>query len=265
MKIVLIGAGKLAWHLGPALQNAGAEIIEVYSRNWDNAKTLSSRVGALPFNEIGALSKTADLYLLAVADQAISTVAEQLKNKLGVQQNVVHTSGATPGTVLQAFSRTFGVFYPLQSFSKEVAVDFTKVPICVSANDASLERKLSDLARKLSPLVYELDDAQRAQLHVAAVFANNFVNHLVGISHDLLNKAAIPKDILQNIIRTTILKLESGQAKDLQTGPAIRRDWETLKRHEAMLADDSEVLEIYQKLSEHIRKITASEIDGTST
>ncbi|GAB5551266.1 MAG: DUF2520 domain-containing protein [Saprospiraceae bacterium] len=254
MKIVLIGAGKLAWHLGPALQNAGAEIIEVYSRNLKNAKALSSRVGALPFNEIGVLAKTADLYLLAVADQAIPIVADQLKSKLGVEENIVHTSGATPGAALNSFSRTYGVFYPLQSFSKEIAVDFTKVPICVSANDVYLEGKLLGLAQKLSPIVYRLDDAQRAQLHVAAVFANNFINHLLGISHDLLNEAGIPKDILQNIIRTTVFKLESGHAKDLQTGPAVRRDWDTLKRHQAMLADDPMILEIYQKLSEHIIK-----------
>lgn len=254
MKIVLIGAGKLAWHLGPALQKAGADLVEVYSRKLENANALSSRVGALAFNQIDQLTKTADLYILAVADQAISTVAQQLSNKLGVHHNMVHTSGATPSLVLKEFAHSYGVFYPLQSFSKEIAVDFTKVPFCVSANDDVLKAKLLGLAQKLSPLVYELNDAQRTQLHVAAVFANNFVNHLIGISHDLLSEAAIPKNILQNIIRTTILQLETGQAKDLQTGPAIRRDWDTLERHQKLLVDQPDVLEIYKQISDKIIK-----------
>ena len=182
-------------------------------------------------------------------------MAQQLRIELGVQQNIVHTSGATPEAIFQGVATSYGVFYPLQSFSKEVEVDFTKVPFCVSANTPEQENKLHRLAMQLSPLVYQLNDDQRAQLHLAAVFAINFVNHLIGISHDLLAESAIPKDILQNIIRTTVIKLESGNAKELQTGPAVRKDKNTLKRHEARLENQPEILELYQKLTESIIKM----------
>lgn len=251
MQIVLIGAGRLAWHLAPALHEKGVEIIQVYSRQLMHAQALADRVGAAAFDTIESLSTQADLYIIAVSDHAIASVAEQL-NTIGIDAHVVHTSGATPGEILASFAQSYGVFYPLQSFSKAAQVDFTKVPFCISANQADLEELLWSLAQKLSPLIYQLNDEQRAQLHLAAVFANNFVNHLIGLSHDILEKAAIPKDILQNIIRSTILKLETHAAIDSQTGPAIREDLETLERHQALLSDQPLVLELYQKLSTHI-------------
>lgn len=255
MKIVLIGAGKLAWHLGPALQQSGAEILQVYSRTLAHAEKLGARMSVKACNQIHQLVPEADLYILAVADQAIQSVAQQINSECGIQQNLVHTSGATPESVFQGLAVSFGVFYPLQSFSKEVEVDFTKVPFCLSANRPELGSKLHSLASRLSPLVYQLNDDQRAQLHLSAVFANNFVNHLIGISHALLEEASIPRAILQNIIRSTVIQLESGDAKALQTGPAIRKDTDTLKRHEAQLATQPEILELYQKLSKHIIKV----------
>jgi predicted short-subunit dehydrogenase-like oxidoreductase (DUF2520 family) len=254
MKIVLLGSGRLAWHLGPALQEAGAHILQVYSRDEQHAKNLAERLGVASSAQISQLSKLADLYIIAVSDIAIVDLAKELVVQISSLQKVVHTSGATPGTVLEPYFKQYGVFYPLHSFTKEKAVDFSKIPLCIDANESELARTLNQLAQKLGEEVYRLNDAQRAQLHLAAVFANNFVNHILGISHHILAEAGISKNILQNIIKETILKLESADAADSQTGPAIRGDWPTLVRHEKLLSNQPGALELYRKLSDSIIK-----------
>lgn len=254
MKIVLLGAGKLAQHLGPAFAKSGAEVLAVYNRHIASAKKLAAGLGptTLATDQWELLPGNADLYVLAVSDGAIPEVAQALSAAVGENLLVVHTSGATPSTVLADFFGQYGVFYPLQSFSEGRNVDFLEIPICIDASTPDLLASLSAVAKKISTKVYELTDEQRSQLHVAAVFANNFVNYLLGVSHQILQEAQIPKEILFRLIRETIEKLETGHAHAMQTGPAIRGDAATIARHEILLENKPEALAIYQLISQKI-------------
>lgn len=262
MQVVLLGAGKLAGHLGPALAKKGIEVSAVYNRHAGRARVLAQRIGAetQATDQIGQLPQNADLYLLAVADQAISEVAAQLAAQLGPDLPLVHTSGATEAAVLASFTRQYGVFYPLQSFSVGRDVDFQLIPLCIHAVADGLLERLWACAQKMSQRVYMLDDAQRAQLHVAGVFANNFVNHILGQSHQLLAKADIPKSILFNLIRETIEKLEQQDAASAQTGPAIRGDEDTIRRHLALLESTPAEKVVYQLITQQIKESTKSTI-----
>lgn len=256
MQIVLLGAGKLARHLGPALVQRGMNITAVYNRSLAAAELLAAQLGSATraTDDLGQLPKVAHLYLLAVADQAIGSVAQQLAAHLGPDAPMAHTSGATSITVLEPFTTRFGGLYPLQSFSDHRAIDFAQIPFCVQASDPTLLDLLRAMAQKMSQQVYELDDTQRAQLHLAAVFANNFVNYLIGQSQQILAQAAIPKTILFNLIRETIEKLEVQDAASAQTGPAIRGDQATIEKHLQLLAANPSARVVYQLISEQIAR-----------
>jgi len=260
MKIVLLGAGKLAHHLGPAFVEKGIEIVAVYNRSLDRARQLAPRLGGdvMVTDRLFELPKDADFYLLAVADQAIAELARQLSGHLGPNLPLVHTSGATPSEVLRIASSRYGVFYPFQSFSPGRKIDFEQIPLSIYSQDQELLALLRAVAEKLSRQVYRLDDQQRAQLHVAGVFANNFVNHLIGQSHDLLAKANIPKPILFNLIRETIEKLEQQDADSAQTGPAIRGDSVTIEKHLALLETNPAARAVYQLITQQIKSTNST-------
>lgn len=255
MKIVVLGAGRLAWHLVPALNAAGHEIEAIFNRSLSNALPIAEKVGAKTLNQLADLPQDADLYILAVQDSTIELIAQQLPALLKGRR-VVHTSGATPARVLARHCSDYGVFYPLQSFSKEKELDFRKIPLCIDAKYSETKEVLRELARSISDLVYEINDDQRAELHVAAVFVNNFVNHFYGIGQDWLQQHQIPFEILHPLIQNTAEKILSARASDLQTGPAIRRDWETIKRHESQLEQIPEYLELYKMLTQSIIQTT---------
>lgn len=260
MKIVLLGAGKLAHHLGPAFAKKSIEIVAVYNRSLDRARQLAPRLGkSVPVTDrLDELPRDADFYLLAVADQAIADLAAQLSNRFGPHLPLVHTSGATPSEVLRTASSRYGVFYPFQSFSPGREINFAQIPLCIHSEDEELLALLRAGAEKLSRQVYRLDDEQRAQLHVAGVFANNFVNHLIGQSHDLLAKAKIPKPILFNLIRETMEKLEQQDAASAQTGPAIRGDRETIAKHLALLDTNPAARAVYQLITQQIKSTNST-------
>lgn len=183
--IVLIGAGNVGYHFGKRLKDCGLNVVQIFSRQEAKAQRLSETIG-IPFvTDLKQVVTDADLYILAVNDSVISEVASNLKLKKGL---VAHTSGATPSTVLQSYFDRFGVFYPLQTFSISKAVDFEQIPICVYANNTPDEDLLFQVGQHISSKVYKIDDAQRATLHVAAVFVNNFTNYLFQIGYDILQK-----------------------------------------------------------------------------
>lgn len=252
MKIVLIGAGNVGYHLGLRLYELNIEIVQVYSRTIERAQFLADLVQAKSCVDLSKLDKTADLYIIAVHDGVIGSVAEQLQFLDTEKRLVVHTSGATPSTVLQPFFRRYGVFYPLQSFSILRPIDFSQVPICVDAVADKDQLFLQALATKLSTKVYEINDKERAILHVAAVFVNNFTNHLLYISESILERENISFDILKPLLQETIAKIEDHSAKDMQTGPAIRGDQATLDRHLVYLEGFPDYRMIYSLLSKAI-------------
>ncbi len=165
---------------------------------------------------------------------------------------VVHTSGSAPLTILNDNNRK-GVFYPLQSFSKDKAVDFKNIPICLESENGTDYRVLEAVAKAISDKVYAINSEQRRAIHVAAVFVNNFTNHLYSIGNEICTENQIPFDILKPLIEETVQKLQTLTPEEAQTGPAIRNDYNTIAAHEAFLTNENQ-LTIYKILTQSIQE-----------
>jgi predicted short-subunit dehydrogenase-like oxidoreductase (DUF2520 family) len=251
--IVCIGAGKLATQLMPALEKEGYDIVQVYSRTISHAKSLAHHLHNSTFtDDISKIREGADLYFFAIKDDAIEMVAGQTRYLENDQSVFVHSSGILPMDALPFRRR--GIFYPLQTFSPSHAVDWKNTPLLITAAEEAITAALFNLAEKISNLVYKVGDNDRAVLHVAAVFANNFTNHMLTLAEEICNTHNVSFDILRPIIQETIVKaLEVGPANS-QTGPAIRGDQHTIEKHLSMLKDDAKLRELYQKITESIQR-----------
>lgn len=250
MKVVCIGSGNVATHFSNAFKASGAELIQVWSKNPAHAATLANQVGATPVSDFQQIDRTADLYVIAVKDDAIPEVIAALADVNGL---VVHTSGATSLEVFSGISN-YGVLYPLQTFSKEKALDFNQVPLFLEAVSEEVLTKLKSIALQLSPRVYEVDSEKRKILHLSAVFACNFVNHLYGLGQQILEKNGLDFEMLRPLIMETAQKVQDAFPVDVQTGPAVRNDEQTILRHKELLTDLPELQEIYETLSKSIKK-----------
>lgn len=250
IKVIIIGSGNVAQHLINAFQNEekrenGIELIQVFSRKKE------SLISLLPLDKItNQFSEllTADLYLIAVSDDAIEEVSNALpfKNRL-----VAHTSGSAPMTVLNSSNRR-AVFYPLQTFTKNKAVDFKTIPICLEAeNDADFEL-ISKVGKLISDQATAINSEQRKALHVAAVFVNNFTNHIYQIGNDICNEHQVPFAILKPLIQETAQKILELTPEKAQTGPAKRNDQKTIEAQEQFITDENQ-LNIYKILTQSIQ------------
>ncbi|WP_276497628.1 Rossmann-like and DUF2520 domain-containing protein [Pontibacter litorisediminis] len=255
MNIALIGAGNVGWHLAQALQAAGHTITTVNSRSAAQREELAQLLPqAQPIATLDLLSIAADVVLVAVPDAALAAVAGALQVKPGTV--VAHTSGSQPLSVLAPVqgART-GVFYPLQTFSKTKAVDLRQVPILLEATDEETLQLLQRLAQSISNTVEAVTSGARKQLHLAAVFACNFTNHLLGISRQLLQEANLPHHLLQPLIQETIAKAMQHNPYTVQTGPAIRHDQNVIEEHLHLLQQHPHLQEIYRLLTQSIQAI----------
>ena len=187
-----------------------------------------------------------DIAIIAVSDDAITEVSKHIKTPL-----VVHTSGTTSLKALENSTRK-GVFYPLQSFSKEKTIDFSELPICIEAENGEDENILKSLASTLSSRFYTISSEQRNYLHAAAVFANNFTNHMYKLANDICLEHDVPFEVLLPLIQETAEKVASLSPEKAQTGPAKRNDQDTIKNHLHLLTDSQK--EIYQLLTESIQQ-----------
>ncbi len=250
IKVSIIGSGNVAQHLIVALQNSvingtEMELIQVFARQ----KTTLFHL--LDFNKITDDWSTlaeADLYIITVSDDAIATVSEQIpyKNKL-----VVHTSGGISLEAIASNNRK-GVFYPLQTFSKNKAVDFKIIPICIESQNASDYQLLQKVAQSISDSVFAINSEQRKALHLAAVFVNNFTNYLYKIGNDICIENNVPFEILKPLIQETAEKIKQLSPNEAQTGPAIRNDIETINAHLSILSDENQK-NIYKILTQSIQ------------
>ena len=247
INIVLLGFGNVGFHLINALNAvSNVSVIQIYNRN----KTqLSSELAHIPFTTELSEINNADVYIIAIPDDAIGTFSEMLpfKNNL-----VVHTSGSVSIDALSENNRK-GVFYPLQTFSKNRKVNFKKIPICIEATEASDLKLLKKLGKSLSKKVVEVNSEERSKLHLAAVFVNNFVNHLYAIGHDILKNNNLSFDLLNPLIEETASKIKTLAPSEVQTGPAKRTDEKTIEKHLHLLKDSPNHL-LYQQLTESIIK-----------
>lgn len=254
LRIVLLGAGRVASQLGPALCQAGHRVAGVWSRTPAAAATLAAAVpgaAVLPTLDLTA-APPADVYLLAVPDAAIPVLLAQARFPAGAL--VAHTSGTVPLSVFDSCDAvTGGVFYPLQTFSAGRAVDWPTVPLCVEATTPTAEATLLALGHTLSRTVQQLGTPQRQALHVAAVFACNFTNHLLGISEALLRQQQLPLTLLAPLLHETVAKALAHPPFTVQTGPAARHDAPTLERHRAALHAHPAWLQVYNALTDSIQ------------
>ena len=245
--IILIGSGNVATHLGIALKNSNYTIVQVYSKSIKNAKLLAKKLDTNFTNDLTKL-KSADLIIISINDDAILSVLSQIKNT-----SIVHTSGSIGLNVFKQQFSNYGVFYPVQTFKKEVDVNISEIPFCIEGNSLEFEKQLIEIAKSLSNNVVKMNSDQRKQLHIAAVFACNFSNHMYSIADDLLSKNDIDFKILLPLIRKTINNLESNKPKEVQTGPAKRKDAAIIQEHIATI-QEKEINELYQKISANIIK-----------
>ena len=245
IKIVLFGSGNVATQLAKAfLKSDAVKIIQVFSRNNSIPFLKNHQIEII--NDLQQLKK-ADIYLIAISDDAIASFSQKIpfKNVL-----TVHTSGAVPLQVITAEKK--GVFYPLQSISKSKKINFKKVPICIEASSKKDRKLLKKLAKSISDKVYKIDSEQRKNLHVAAVFVNNFVNHLYAIAEEICVEKNVPFKILQPLIKETAKKTEKLSPYQAQTGPAKRRDKKTIAKHVKLLNEEQQ--KIYKLLTSSITK-----------
>ncbi|UPT65639.1 MAG: DUF2520 domain-containing protein [Sphingobacteriales bacterium JAD_PAG50586_3] len=249
---VLIGAGNVATHLGNALVNKGIKVLQVYSPSGTTAKTLAKKLQAKPIADLKAIDTAADIIIVAIKDDALPTIGKQLRvgNTL-----VVHTSGATPADVLKKCSTNYGVFYPFQTFNKNVKADFAAIPICIEANNPKAEKQLEGLAKLLVNNYYKLNSDQRHWLHIMGVFSSNFSNLMYHITHTIAGQQNIPFDIVYPLIKQTAAKVEGNIPAAVQTGPAVRGDKKVVKMHLKKLEENKEFQKIYSLLSNAIENI----------
>ena len=253
-RIALIGAGNVATHLGKAWQQAGCTVVQVYSRTEQSASELATCLGVPFVTSLDEICTDADIYVVAVKDAVLQELIPALV-KGREAALFVHTAGSMPMAVWQGVAPRHGVLYPMQTFSKAREVDFTSVSFFVEANHQADKEALKELAGALSPKVYEATSAQRTYLHMAAVFACNFANHMYTLSARLLEKNGLPFDAMLPLIDETARKVHGLHPHDAQTGPAIRGDENVMGKHLAMLADDPEVKEIYRIISNSIQEL----------
>jgi len=247
LKVVIIGSGNVAQHLIKAFRNsAHAELMQVYARNPGKLSHIVPQ--ELIVQKIEALAK-AHIYIISVTDDAIEEVSSQLPFE---GRLVVHTSGSMPLAQMDSKNRR-GVFYPLQTFSKNKEVDFKNIPFCLESEKEEDYLTLEKLAKSISPLTYNISSQQRQALHVAAVFVNNFTNHLYSIGDDICHSNGIPFDILKPLILETADKIQSLSPTDAQTGPARRNDITTIQRHQDFIENPVQK-EIYTLLTKSIQR-----------
>jgi predicted short-subunit dehydrogenase-like oxidoreductase (DUF2520 family) len=248
-KVVLLGAGNVATQLGKALHANGYLISQVYSPTKKSATALSKKLAATPVSDLKKIDLTASIYIIAVKDDAIEALAKHVKLK---DQLIVHTSGTVEMDVLKRCSKNYGVFYPLQTFSKDKAVDFKHVPVCIESNNKPTTTSLEYFAKSISKNVQKINSEQRKILHVAAVFACNFSNHMYTIAASILADHHLPFDLLKPLIAETAEKISSNEPAKMQTGPAIRKDVTTMDAHLKLLSKDKKLKAIYKLMSDHI-------------
>jgi predicted short-subunit dehydrogenase-like oxidoreductase (DUF2520 family) len=237
MKIVLIGRGRLATNLEHVLLSAGHEVASI------NSRTLE----ALPLE--------ADVFVVAVKDAALAEVI-RAATKGRDNQLFVHTAGSMPMDLFAGLTTHYGVFYPMQTFSKERLVDFNDISVFLETNDAVSMERLKKLSATLTTHIYELDSEGRKHLHLAAVFACNFVNHCYALSAEVLAAKGLPFSVMLPLVDETAKKVHEIVPKDAQTGPAVRGDQNVMQMQADMLAGNPAVKQIYEALSNDIQRLT---------
>ena len=253
IRVVLLGAGNVATHLSQAFSTTKkVELVQVYGRSEKSLRYFSDLYDTT--TNINTL-KHADVYIIAIADDSIAAFTKELKIRTNAL--VAHTSGSVDmGAIDDRFHK--GVFYPLQTFTKDQKVDFKKVPLCLETEHNKDLLTLEKLASTISNAVYFINSKQRESLHIAAVFVNNFTNHFYHIGKTICKDDEVPFAILQPLIQETAKKILDLAPYDAQTGPARRNDSETIERHLQHIPENYK--EIYSLITKSISNTYEQEL-----
>ena len=252
--VVLLGAGRVATHLAPALVQAGYTLLQVWSRTEASARALAEPLGIAYTTNLDAVVTNADIYIACVADGALPKVAEAIVRRVGYAPLFLHTAGSVGMELWQRCgAQHYGILYPLQTFSKERAVNMREVSLFVEASDEKAMARVEALAHSISHRVFRADSKRRARLHIAAVFACNFANAMYDAAHRLLAEDGIPFEVLLPLIDETAAKVHTLTPREAQTGPAVRGDRGVMQRHVDALAGDERLQQIYGAVSELIK------------
>lgn len=253
MKIVLIGAGNLATHLGKALHAAGHDMVQVFSRTMQSAETLASLLDAEPLTDMAQVRDDADVYIFSVKDSALEQLISQL---CGDDEKVfLHTAGSMQMSVFRGKALHYGVLYPMQTFSKQREMDFSIIPCFIEANDEFALKQIEGLAGQISHRVFQLSSEDRKYLHLSAVFACNFANHCYAASQELLQQHGIPFDVMLPLIDETAAKVHGMTPKEAQTGPAVRYDENVIGKQIQLLENQPYFQKIYDCMSKSIHEL----------
>jgi predicted short-subunit dehydrogenase-like oxidoreductase (DUF2520 family) len=250
--VSFICAGNLAWHLAPALDNTEFAVREIYSRQARHAQALVERLyQADVMKSLDFSDSASSIFIIAVTDDNIEDVAQEII--LPPNAILVHTSGSQPLSALgHAKTSNTGVFYPLQTFSKGSKVDFKDIPVFIESENTDTEKILMRMAKSITKHVQKISSENRKALHVAAVFAANFTNHMLMLSKEIMGKHKLNFDLLKPLIAETLNKSLTLGPENSQTGPAKRGDLEILDKHVEFLSDEEALAEIYKLVSQHI-------------
>lgn len=252
--IIFIGAGNLATNLAMALYRNGFRIVQVYSRTVEAARTLAQAVEAGYTTELSEVSAEGRLYIVSLKDDAFVQLLPAIVAGKG-DALLVHTAGSIPMNIWEGRASRYGVFYPMQTFSKQRIVDFCAIPFFIESNSQEDTEFLKAIASVLSEKVYEATSEQRKNLHLAAVFTCNFTNHMYTLAADLLKKYNIPFDVMLPLIDETARKVHELEPQQAQTGPAVRYDENVINEHLSMLSDEPEMQELYRWISQNIHRL----------
>jgi predicted short-subunit dehydrogenase-like oxidoreductase (DUF2520 family) len=257
--VVLIGAGNVGWHLGLALNEKGIRILQVISKSQASCKELADLLHADYTTSLQQLETEAGIIILAVPDSQIDAIIGHCDFRDNL---VVHTAGSVPIDAFKGNAVNYGVLYPLMTFTRHKPVDFASVPLLIEASSIRNYNKLNSLAKCLSKEVTAMTTEQRKIIHLAAVFACNFTNHMYTLAEDVLAHEGIPFKLLKPLIRETADKINRLSPHDAQTGPAVRNDTSTLEEHLRLLASHPEIAELYCQISKSIITFARQEKKG---
>ena len=254
LTIALVGAGNLATHLAKALTEQGYPIAQVFSRTLLSAKCLADEIGAAYTNNLSEVINNADWYIVSLTDSAFIEQLPHIVKDKNKKALFVHTAGSIPMDIWKGHVERYGVFYPMQTFSKKREVNFKEIPLFIEANHREDVDLMLDIAHCISDKVYEASSKQRKNLHVAAVFACNFTNHMYALTSELLAKNDLPFEVMLPLIDETARKVHQLAPNEAQTGPARRGDAEVMEEHVRMLSELPELATLYKAVSDSIHK-----------
>lgn len=254
MNISIIGGGNVAWHLTQNFTLAGLNVFEVYGRDPNEADTFSNFTNTTYISDIKKMRSDADIYIIAVNDDVIEQVLDELPFKITSEQILAHTSGARPSKILAPYAIHYGCLWPLQTLTKELPIASSQLPIIFNGSDFVSEAHLGEIADQISDYVMLVDDKKKGKMHLAAVMLNNFVNHINRLVSDYCKVEGLDFSIFKPLIKETALKLDLGSPSEIQTGPAKRNDKLTIEKHLEMLENYDELYRFYCLATESIIK-----------